>query len=135
MTCLKACPHRSVEINLRPPAIELWTSHLPRLSEVALLFLLLDVVFLHHLSDIFPNLDLSKFSIHAGISILVLLLPAILPLAGSWLAQSEQVSWLKLAYGYLPIVLAANLAHYLRLGLSEAGRIIPVGFKIGRAHV
>jgi transcriptional regulator with AAA-type ATPase domain/NAD-dependent dihydropyrimidine dehydrogenase PreA subunit len=128
MTCLKACPHRSVELNLRPPAIELWTSHLPRLYEVALLFLLLDVVFLHHLGDILPDLDLSKFPIHAGISILILALPAILPILASRLAQSEQISWIKLAYGYLPIVLAANLAHYLNLGLSEAGRIIPVSF-------
>jgi hypothetical protein len=128
MTCLKACPHRSVELNLRPPAIELWTSHLPRLYEVALLFLLLDVVFLHHLGDILPDWDLSKFSIHAGISILILALPAILPILASRLAQSEQISWVKLAYGYLPIVLAANLAHYLNLGLSEAGRIIPVSF-------
>jgi hypothetical protein len=31
-----------------------------------------------------------------------------------------------LAYGYLPLVWAANLAHYLRLGLLEGGRIIPV---------
>jgi polyferredoxin len=30
MTCLKACPHRSVEFNLRPPGIELWTTHTPR---------------------------------------------------------------------------------------------------------
>jgi hypothetical protein len=31
-----------------------------------------------------------------------------------------------LAYGYLPLVWAANLAHYLRLGLGEGGRILPV---------
>jgi hypothetical protein len=31
-----------------------------------------------------------------------------------------------LAYGYLPLVLAGNLAHYLHLGLSEGGRILPV---------
>jgi polyferredoxin len=34
MTCLKACPHRSVEVNLRPPGIELWTTHNPRTYEV-----------------------------------------------------------------------------------------------------
>jgi polyferredoxin len=45
MTCLKACPHRSVTFNLRPPAIELWTTHQPRSYEVALLFLLLNAVF------------------------------------------------------------------------------------------
>jgi hypothetical protein len=33
-----------------------------------------------------------------------------------------------LAYGYLPLVLAGNLAHYLRLGLSEGGRLLPVTF-------
>ena len=38
MTCLKACPHRSVEFNLRPPGIELWTTHQPRSYEVALMF-------------------------------------------------------------------------------------------------
>jgi hypothetical protein len=34
--------------------------------------------------------------------------------------------FVELAYGYLPLVLGANLAHYLRLGLGEAGQIIPV---------
>ena len=36
------------------------------------------------------------------------------------------MDFVKLAYGYLPLVWAANLAHYLRLGLQEGGRIIPV---------
>ncbi|RMD71475.1 MAG: 4Fe-4S binding protein, partial [Cyanobacteria bacterium J149] len=52
MTCLKACPHRSVSFNLRPPGIELWTTHQPRSYEVALLFLLLNAVFLHQLPQI-----------------------------------------------------------------------------------
>ena len=52
MTCLKACPHRSVEVNLRPPGIELWTSHEPRSYEVALLFLLLGGVYLHRLPEL-----------------------------------------------------------------------------------
>ncbi len=34
--------------------------------------------------------------------------------------------FLELAYGYLPLVLGSSLAHYLRLGLTEAGRILPV---------
>ncbi len=126
MTCLKACPHRSVELNLRPPAIELWTTHVPRHCEAALLFLLLNGVFLHHIGDIIPTLDLSKFSVHAGISIVILVIPAILPLLGSRLAQTKQIPWLKLVYGYLPMVLAANLAHYLYLALTEAGKIMPL---------
>lgn len=31
-----------------------------------------------------------------------------------------------LAYGYLPLVLFASLAHYLQLGLTEAGEVLPV---------
>ena len=58
MTCLKACPHRSVELNWRPPGIELWTTHVPRSDEVALLLLLLDAVFLHRLPQILDRLGL-----------------------------------------------------------------------------
>ena len=36
--------------------------------------------------------------------------------------------FVELAYGYLPLVLGANLAYYLRLGLGEGGRILPVTF-------
>jgi len=138
MTCLKACPHRSVELNLRPPGIELWTTHMPRTYEVALLLLLLDVVFLHHLEQIqgFLGLsfDLNQLWPHLGLSILVLSLPALLPILGHGgvklsykLAKTlKPRGFVELAYGYLPLVLAANIAHYLKLGLGEGGRILPV---------
>lgn len=35
-------------------------------------------------------------------------------------------SFTQLAYGYLPLILTENLAHYLQLGLTEAGQIWPV---------
>jgi transcriptional regulator with AAA-type ATPase domain/NAD-dependent dihydropyrimidine dehydrogenase PreA subunit len=137
MTCLKACPHRSVEFNLRPPGIELWTTHVPKSYEVALLFLLLDVVFLHRLPEIETKLNwelnLDSFWIHSWVSVAVLSLPAIAPLFGHFvikLIYSTQTikprKFVELAYGYLPLVLAANLSHYLDLGLSEAGLILPV---------
>lgn len=135
MTCLKACPHRSVELNLRPPGIELWTTHTPSYHEVCLLFLLFGAVFLHRLPEIEGqfgwNLHLEQFGIHAGVSILVLLVPAAIALIANrvvrWMNRATKVRpFLELAYGYLPFVLAANLAHYLRLGLTEAGRVIPV---------
>ena len=138
MTCLQACPHRSVEFNLRPPGIELWTTHTPRSYEVALLFLLLNVVFLHHLPEITTKLNLDlpleQFTIHALVSVAVLVLPLLLPLlaqvAIKLLAKTYKTyrfpQLLDLAYGYLPLVLAGNLAHYLQLGLGEAGRIMPV---------
>ena len=85
MTCLKACPHRSVEVNLRPPGIELWTTHTPRAYEVALLLLLLDAVFLHRLPELVQSLglalDLDTFWVHSLAAIALLSLPAILPLA------------------------------------------------------
>ncbi len=137
MTCLKACPHRSVEFNLRPPAIELWTSHTPKTYEVALLFLLLNLVFLHHLSDIENqlnfNLHLDLFYSHLIVGIASLLLPILLPLLAQALiylaCQWQNIKpkkFIELAYGYLPLVLAGNLAHYLELGLNEAGKIWPV---------
>ncbi|QDZ39776.1 4Fe-4S binding protein [Euhalothece natronophila Z-M001] len=147
MTCLKACPHRSVEVNLRPPGIELWTTHQPRLYEVALLLLLLDVVFLHRLPEIQTQLglnwNLENFWVHGGVSIAVLSLPALIPILAQVIMGLSQklAAWLKpktvqikprpfveSAYGYLPLVLVANLAHYLDLGLGEGGRLLPVMF-------
>ena len=139
MTCLKACPHRSVEFNLRPPGIELWTTHVPRTYEVALLLLLLSGVFLHRLPQLQSllglNFDLDRFFPHLGLSLLALIVPASIPLlayGGIWLLPKisgkfpKPRSFIELAYGYLPLVLGANLAHYLNLGLGEAGRILPV---------
>ena len=137
MTCLKACPHRSVEFNLRPPGAELWTTHRPRSPEVALLFLLFGGVFLHRLPELLAlwNLPastyLEKFWPHAAISVAVLLLPfAAASIAYAAMAIASGINKLKpfemLAYGYLPLVLGGNLAHYLRLGLTEAGQILPV---------
>lgn len=152
MTCLKACPHRSVEVNLRPPGIELWTTHVARSYEVALLFLLWGGVFLHRLPELNSwlglNVDLTDFWQHLGFSLAALVVPAAIALVGygwMWLvykinyALKNQIlkktgisfvfsplSFVKLAYGYLPLVLGCSLAHYLPLGLGEAGRILPV---------
>jgi polyferredoxin len=135
MTCLKACPHRSVELNLRPPGIELWTTHTATAYEVALLFLLLGSVFLHRLPELNDfwglHLNLDNFAVHAGLSVVVLGGPGLLALAIHGLVRVvnqrlKPRSFIELAYGYLPLVLGSTLAHYLRLGLTEGGRIIPV---------
>lgn len=155
MTCLKACPHRSVELNLRPPGIELWTTHVPHAYEVALLLLLFSGVFLHRLPELRSllglQLDLTQFWPHLGLSLAALIIPATVPLLaygcmqmfyrwGNYIQEANSKiqnqkfkiqnlkprSFVELVYGYLPLVLGANLAHYLRLGLGEAGRILPV---------
>ncbi len=147
MTCFKACPHRSVELNLRPPGIELWTTHVPHGYEVALLFLLLGGVYLHRLPEINKLLnlqvDLTQFSPHLGLSIAAIVVPATIPCLAygvmqgvALLGQLEFIPvkiaklppFIDLAYGYLPLVLGANLAHYFKLGLTEGGQIIPVTF-------
>ncbi|NEQ52730.1 MAG: cyclic nucleotide-binding domain-containing protein [Leptolyngbya sp. SIO3F4] len=135
MTCLKACPHRSVEFNLRPPGIELWTTHKPVNHEVALLLLLWGAVFVHRLQEIAALLGISEmvegFGGHAITTTILLFAP--LPLAWAihkltQLIQPELKArpFIQVAYGWLPIVLLSSLAHYLSLGLTEAGRIIPV---------
>lgn len=58
----QACPHSSVEVRLRPPAIDLWTSHTASAAEVALLFLLLGAVYLHHLPQVGPTWPLRSDS-------------------------------------------------------------------------
>ncbi len=138
MTCLKACPHRSVEVNLRPPGIELWTTHIPHSYEVALLFLLLNVIFLHRLPEISArlslNLHLEQFGNHTLVSIIALCLPFVVPLlaqiatelVGKLNNKYKPRKFVELAYGYLPLALAGNLAHYLRLGLAEGGKILPI---------
>jgi hypothetical protein len=98
----------------------------------------LDTVFLHNLPEILSLLgldwDLSRFWVHASVAILALSVPALFPLLAYGiirliytLTQKIQPrSFVELAYGYLPLVLAANLAYYLQLGLGEGGRILPV---------
>jgi transcriptional regulator with AAA-type ATPase domain/NAD-dependent dihydropyrimidine dehydrogenase PreA subunit len=136
MTCLKACPHRSVELNLRPPGIELWTTHKPVASEVALLFLLFGAVLLHRLPELERlvgwDLPLEHFGWHSLVAVVALLIPVTiaLPMYGliRWLKPTIKArSFVELAYGYLPLVLGATMAHYLSFGLAEAGRVLPVG--------
>lgn len=137
MTCLKACPHRSVELNLRPPGIELWTTHVPHAYEVALLMLLFGGIFLHRLPELQSwlglNFNLHLFWPHLGFSLVALIIPTVITLLAYGLIQLfhgslKPRSFVELAYGYLPLVLGGNLAHYLRLGLGEAGRILPLSF-------
>jgi len=137
MTCLKACPHRSVELNLRPPGIELWTTHISHSYEVALLFLLFGGVYLHRLPELQTvlgvHLDLQNFWPHLGLSLIALIIPVVIAsISYGCMAlinlKTKTRSFVELAYGYLPLVLGGNLAHYLHLALNEGGRILPVTF-------
>ncbi|MGQ9836643.1 MAG: sigma 54-interacting transcriptional regulator [Cyanobacteriota bacterium] len=140
MACLKACPHRSVAFNLRPPGIELWTTHTPQSHEVALLLLLLGGIYLHRVPEIVTwinrqwglSWNLQSFWPHLGTALLALALPSLIPALASgltWLAQrgrKGQRGFAEMIYGYLPLVLGGTLAFYWPLFLEEAGRILPV---------
>ena len=89
------------------------------------------------------SLDLTNFWQHLGFSLAVLGVPTaivfiayggmqgfyqFIHLLNPKIQSPKPKSFVELAYGYLPLVLAGNLAHYLRLGLSEGGRLLPVTF-------
>ena len=136
MTCLKACPHHSIELNLRPPGIELWTTPNGTAYEVALLLLLWGAVLLHRLPELTrlvlgSDRVLEGFGGHALVSILALVFPAIATLLAHQLVRLLNPTFkprpfISLAYGYLPLVLFSNLAHYIHMGLTEAGQVIPL---------
>ncbi|MBE9109214.1 cyclic nucleotide-binding domain-containing protein [Nodosilinea sp. LEGE 07298] len=136
MTCLKACPHRSVQLNLRFPASDLLDNHQGNGAEAALLLLLLGGVFMHHSQQILGWLGFSGVAMDAGhlgistpIALALLSIPAGLTYLTHAIARRldpAQPAYLTVIYAYLPFTLAANLAHYIPAAMTEAGQILPV---------
>ena len=59
-TCEAACPHRSVEFRLRPPAADIWNfGHQESVAELCLMFMLLGAVAVHHLPVVAGQLGMS----------------------------------------------------------------------------
>jgi len=55
-----ACPHRSVEFRLRPPAADIWNfGHQESVAELCLMFMLLGAVAVHHLPVVAAQLGIS----------------------------------------------------------------------------
>lgn len=136
MTCLKACPHRSVQLNLRFPTSDLLDNHRGAWAEVALLLLLFGGVFMHHAQRLlgwlgFPDipLDADHLLTSTAIAIALLSIPALLTYGTHAIARlldPQQPTYLTVIYAYLPFTLAANLAHYVPAAVTEAGQILPV---------
>ncbi len=136
MTCLKACPNRSVQVNLRFPASDLLENHRGFAAEVALLLLLLGGVFMHHDHQIWAWLGWGKMptdAAHLAIALpattVLLSLPAGLTYLAHAIARRLDPSmpdYVTVVYAYLPFTLAANLAHYIPAAMTEAGQILPV---------
>ena len=136
MTCLKACPNRSVQLNLRFPAADLLENHRGFWAEAALMLLLFGGVFMHHDHQIlgwFGLGDLALDSEHWWVSAPIVALLLSIPAALTYLTHAiarlfdrEMPDYLTVVYAYLPFTLAANLAHYIPAAITEAGQILPV---------
>jgi polyferredoxin/CRP-like cAMP-binding protein len=136
MTCLKACPHRSVQLNLRFPAADLLDNHQASWAEAALLLLLLGGVLMHHSDTILGwvgqghiLIDADHFKLALPIVSALLSLPALLIVAVDGITRfydPNRPPLLRIIYAYLPLTLAVNLAHYIPAAMTEAGQILPV---------
>lgn len=136
MTCLKACPNRSAQLNLRFPASDLLDNHRGFWAEAALLLLLLGGVFMHHGHTILGWLgwgalpmDADHLLISIPIALALLSIPAVVTYGTHAIARlfdPQQPTYLTVIYAYLPLTLAANLAHYIPAAMTEAGQILPI---------
>ncbi|MEB3271213.1 MAG: 4Fe-4S binding protein [Synechococcus sp.] len=135
LSCAQACPHRSVQLRLRPPAADLQRNMDPPSGEAGLILVLAGGICLHHWQRLLGAVPLAPASLVAGpllprlaFACLALALPA-----GLWLllrglldrAGNQRRSWLGL-YVLLPLLWAVLLADHLPLGMAEAGRLLPV---------
>ncbi|MFM7268109.1 MAG: 4Fe-4S binding protein [Cyanobium sp.] len=147
LTCAQACPHRSITLRLRPPAADLQRTMDPPAGEAGLILVLAGGICAHHSEALLgwlPDL-LARLSSAGGVlpsagspqellprlaqSSLALALPAglWLLLRGAWLGPRppHPRPWL-LLYALLPLLWATLLADHLRLGMAEAGQLLPV---------
>ncbi len=142
LTCAQACPHRSVQLSLRPPAADLQRDMAPPAGEAGLILVLAGGVCLKFWERLLGFLPLAPASLQSGpplprlaFACLALALPSALFLALRWLAprlapHTAAVARLRLAlYGLLPLLWALLLARHLPVGMAEAGLLLPVTFQ------
>eukprot|EP00435_Cladocopium_sp_Y103_P073655 s200_g44.t1 len=125
------------------PGTKTASQHDPSFPELALLFLLLGAELVLQFGQS-PEV-LANFESHALIAFLALLFPGLLVYAADQLVRQlctlfaperrPPNEFLQLAYSYLPLTWLASLAHYLQLGLVEAGQVLPVAARTGAYFV
>ncbi len=126
LTCVQACPHRSVQLSLRPPAADLQVAmQVPR-GEPLLILVLAGGLVLHHGR---PALEGLPGAIQVAIAAAELALPALIawPLR-RWLKPEL---WQRGLYSLLPLLLGLLLARHLPVGMTEAGLVLQVGLGPG----
>ena len=140
LTCAQACPHRSVQLRLRPPAADLQREMAPPAGEAGLILVLAGGLSLQHWNRLLGWLPLAPDSLQSGsllprlaFAMLALALPAVLWLLLQWTGRWQDWlgraaagrAWL-LLYALLPLLWALMLAQHLPLGMAEAGQLLPV---------
>ena len=133
LTCAQACPHRSVQLALRPPAADLQREMELPAGEPGLLLVLAGDLCLHHWQRLLGWLPLAPTSLIDGpllprlaFATLALALPAALfNLARPFFSVARLRRTL---YGLLPLLWGLLLARHLPLGMAEAGLVLPVSF-------
>ncbi len=139
LTCAQACPHRSVQLRLRPPAADLQRDMDPPAGEAGLILVLAGGVCLHHWQRILGGVALAPANLHDGpllprlaFAALALALPAgafllVRHLRGWGRRPEVAASRLRLSlYALLPLLWALMLADHLPLGMAEGGLVLPV---------
>jgi polyferredoxin len=130
-TCAAACPHRSVQLRLRPPAADLQRDMDPPAGEAGLILVLAGGIALHQWQRLLGWLPLAPASLHTGpllprlaFAALALALPAL-----GWLGLRRLLRLpFTLLYALLPLLWALLLARHLPLGMGEAGLLLPASF-------
>ncbi|MBM5819191.1 MAG: 4Fe-4S binding protein [Cyanobacteria bacterium K_DeepCast_150m_m2_101] len=131
LTCAQACPHRSVQLALRPPAADIQREMTLPPGEPALVLVLAGDVCLHHWQRLLGWSALAPVSLVEGpwlprlaAATLALAVPSALFLAARiWFSQARLIRTL---YGLLPLIWALLLARHLPIGMAEAGTLLPV---------
>jgi len=136
MGCIKACPHRSIQLNLRFPGSDLWQNHHGFWAEIALMLLLFGGVFLHYSDTILSRFGLDKVLLDSQhlltaipCAILFLSVPFLLTFSIHQIAKlvhHQIMSYEKVIYAYLLMTLAVNLAYHLPFAVTEAGSVFQV---------
>ncbi len=139
LTCAQACPHRSVQLSLRPPAADLQREMAPPAGEAGLILVLAGGVCLTHWHRLLGALPLAPESLQRGpllprlaFAVLALALPSALVvglrLAAVLRSPPPQAAqrWRLALYGLLPLLWGLLLARHLPLGMAEAGLLLPV---------
>ena len=131
LTCAQACPHRSVQLALRPPAADLQREMAVPIGEPGLILVLAGDLCLHHAPRLFAALPLAPASLVAGpllprlaFAVLALALPSLLFLLARPFFSAPRLR--RTLYGLLPLLWALLLARHLPLGMAEAGQLLPV---------